>query len=302
MNPPASPTPRLAGRTVLVTGSGTGIGRHHALRLAAEGAAVVVNDLAPRPGGADAAQEVADEITAAGGTAVVAHADVSRWEEAERLVRSSVEAFGHLDVVVNNAGILRDALLVSMSEAEWDAVMAVHLKGHAAVMHHAAVYWREQSKAGRPVRASIVNTTSTSGLFGNAGQANYAAAKAGIIGLTLTAALELARYGVRSNVLVPAARTAMTEGVPALRELMKAPEDPDAFDGWHPAHVSTYVAWLAGADCPINGSVVYASGHAVRPVQTYFRTAGIEAPGRPLTLEELDEAVPPLVDKLVPRA
>ncbi|MBD9730686.1 SDR family NAD(P)-dependent oxidoreductase [Streptomyces sp. H28] len=301
MNTPASPTPRLAGRAVLVTGAGTGIGRHHALRLAAEGASVVVNDLAPRPGGTDAAQDVADEITAAGGTAVAAHADVSDWEEAGHLVRASVEAFGHLDVVVNNAGILRDTLLVSMTEAEWDAVAAVHLKGHAAVTHHAAVHWRAQAKAGRPVRASIVNTASTSGLFGNAGQANYAAAKAGIIGLTLTAALELERYGVRANVLVPAARTAMTEGVPALRELMKAPDDPDAFDAWHPAHVSTYVAWLAGADCPVNGSVVFASGKAVRPVQTYFRTEGVEAPGRPLTFAELDEAVPPLVDALVPR-
>ncbi|WKU03540.1 SDR family NAD(P)-dependent oxidoreductase [Micromonospora sp. HUAS LYJ1] len=303
MTTPTAPvTGRLDGRVAIITGAGAGLGREHALRLAAEGARVVVNDLAPGDGRPDLAAAVADEIAAAGGTAVAVHADVSDWQAAGGLIESTLQSFGRVDVVVNNAGVLRDALLVAMDEAEWDDVMRVHLKGHAALSHHAGVHWRERSKRGDEVAASVVNTSSTSGLFGNVGQANYAAAKAGIIGLTLTTALELERYGVRANVLVPAARTAMTESVPALRVLMRAPEDPADFDPWHPAHVSTYVAWLASATCPLNGSVVFASGRAVRPVQTFFRTEGIAAVDAPISVETLDERLPGLVAALEPRA
>jgi len=198
----------LDGRVAIITGAGRGIGREHALLFAREGASVVVNDLggANDGSGADAgpAQQVVDEIVAAGGKAVANTDNIATWDGAEGLVKQAVSEFGRLDVLVNNAGILRDAFIAGMDESQWDAVIAVHLKGHAATLHHAAAYWKDQSKAGETVNASVINTASASGTFmPNAGQGNYGAAKAGIAALTLVAADELDRYGVRVNAIAP---------------------------------------------------------------------------------------------------
>ncbi len=213
------PAGSCTGRVVVITGAGNGIGRAHALAFAAQGAKVVVNDLggARDGGGASVdgsgpAQAVADEITAAGGQAVANTEDISSWAGAERLIRQAVETFGGLDVVVNNAGILRDRMIVTMTEPDWDAVIGVHLKGTFAVLHHAAAYWRQRAKEGHANDARVINTTSPSGLFGNPGQANYGAAKAGIASLTVIAARELDRYGVTVNAIAPTALTRMTAG------------------------------------------------------------------------------------------
>ncbi|QMU77773.1 SDR family NAD(P)-dependent oxidoreductase [Streptacidiphilus sp. PB12-B1b] len=226
-----------AGRVIVVTGAGQGLGREHALALAAAGALVVVNDLGA------AAAKVAEEITAAGGTAVADTGDVSDWAYARALVERAVAEFGGLDALVNNAGLNRDRMLVSMTEEEWDLVLRVDLKGHVAPLRHAAGYWREQRRQGRPVAARIVNTSSGAGLMGSVGQGNYGAAKAGIAALTQIAAVELARYGVTVNAIAPSARTPMTEAVFA--ERMRAPES--GFDAMHPGNVSPLVVWLAGA-------------------------------------------------------
>ncbi|QMU69886.1 SDR family oxidoreductase [Streptacidiphilus sp. P02-A3a] len=224
-------------RVVVVTGAGQGLGREHALALAAAGARVVVNDLGA------AARAVAEEITGSGGTAVADTGDVSDWCYAEALISRAVTEFGSLDALVNNAGVNRDRMLVSMSEEEWDLVLKVDLKGHFAPLRHAAGYWREQHRQGRPVAARIVNTSSGAGLMGSVGQGNYGAAKAGIAALTQIAAVELARYGVTVNAIAPSARTPMTERVFA--ETMRAPES--GFDAMHPGNVSPLVVWLAGA-------------------------------------------------------
>src|SRR5213075_3456077 len=207
--------PDLNGKVAIVTGAGRGIGRSHALALAAAGAKVVVNDLGAGVAGEGSdpgpAEQVVEEIRNAGGEASTNGENVADFAGAERLVRQAIDHFGRLDILVNNAGILRDRMIVNMTEDEWDAVIAVHLKGHFAPTRHAAAYWRERSKAGEEVRGRVVNTSSPSGVFGNVGQANYGAAKAGIVGLTLIAAQELSRYGVTVNCLAPNARTRMTE-------------------------------------------------------------------------------------------
>jgi NAD(P)-dependent dehydrogenase (short-subunit alcohol dehydrogenase family) len=223
-------------RTVIVTGAGQGLGREHALALAAEGAQVVVNDLG------EAAKAVAEEITAAGGIAVADLGDVSDWGYAERLIGRAIAEFGALHALVNNAGVNRDRMLVSMTEADWDLVLKVDLKGHAAPLRHAAAYWRELSKQGRPVDARVVNTSSGAGLLGSIGQGNYGAAKAGIAALTIMAAAEMGRYGVIVNAIAPSARTRMTEGV---FDTMKPVEE--GFDAMDPANVSPLVVWL-GSD------------------------------------------------------
>ncbi|MFF9542493.1 SDR family oxidoreductase [Streptomyces albidoflavus] len=241
------------GRVVVVTGAGQGLGREHALALAAEGARVVVNDLG------DAAREVAKEIGARGGTAVADRGDVSDWAYAEALVARAVSTFGGLDALVNNAGINRDRMLVSMTESEWDQVMNVNLKGHAAPLRHAAAYWRTRAKSGAPVAARVVNTTSGAGLMGSVGQGNYAAAKAGIAALTVTAAAELARYGVTVNAVAPSARTPMTEAVEAFADKMRVPEE--GFDTMHPGNVSPLVVWLASAGSGgVTGRVLESEG------------------------------------------
>src|SRR5215831_5691738 len=207
--------PNLQGKVAIVTGAGRGIGREHALALAREGASVLVNDLGASLAGEGAdeapALAVVREIEALGGAAAANGDNVADFAGAKRLVDQAIESFGRLDILVNNAGILRDRMLVNMEEHEWDAVIAVHLKGHFAPTHHAAAYWRERAKEGEDVRARVINTSSPSGVFGNVGQANYGAAKAGIAGFTLIAAQELGRYGVTVNALAPNARTRMTE-------------------------------------------------------------------------------------------
>ncbi|MGI8751701.1 MAG: SDR family oxidoreductase [Acidimicrobiales bacterium] len=237
-------------RIVIITGAGNGIGRAHALAFAAEGAKVVVNDLGGDRDGsgssASAAQAVVDEITAAGGLAVASGEDISRWAGAQRLVSQAVSEFGGLDVVVNNAGILRDRMLVNVTEEEWDAVIAVHLKGTAAVAHHAAAYWRDESKAGRTRQARLINTSSPSGLFGNVGQANYGAAKAGIAALSIIAAEELGRYGVTVNIIAPTALTRMTEDLAGV--IQRAEANESGFEPLAPENISPIVVWLGSTE------------------------------------------------------
>ncbi|MEU0834588.1 SDR family oxidoreductase [Streptomyces sp. NPDC056231] len=236
------------GRVVIVTGAGRGLGRAHALAFAAEGAKVVVNDLGVgldgTGGGAGPAQEVVDEITASGGEAVAHGGDIATADGAASLVATALDTFGRLDTLVNNAGFLRDRMLVNLDEDDWDAVMRVHLKGHFLPLKHATAHWRAEAKAGRDPVARVVNTSSGAGLRGSVGQGNYAAAKAGIVGLTLVAAAESAHYGVQVNAIAPAARTRMTEQTFA--ETMAAPEGA-AFDAMAPENVSPLVVWLGSA-------------------------------------------------------
>jgi NAD(P)-dependent dehydrogenase (short-subunit alcohol dehydrogenase family) len=235
-------------RVVIVTGAGGGLGRAHALAFAAEGARVVVNDIGTSREGEGAssapAQQVVDEITAAGGEAIANTSDVADWDGAAALINSALDEFGGLDVLVNNAGFLRDRMLANMSVEEWDAVIRVHLRGHFCPLRHAAAYWKEQSKSGAAVDARIVNTSSGAGLMGSVGQGNYAAAKAGIVGLTLNASAEFRRYGVTANAIAPAARTRMTESV--MVDMMKPPET--GFDAMAPENVSPLVVWLGSAE------------------------------------------------------
>ncbi|MCX5344200.1 SDR family oxidoreductase [Streptomyces atratus] len=236
------------GRVVIVTGAGRGLGRAHALAFAAEGAKVVVNDLGVGPdgdgGSAGPARQVVDEIVAAGGEAVAHGGDIATTEGAASLVTAALETFGRLDTLVNNAGFLRDRMLVNLDEDDWDAVMRVHLKGHFLPLKHAAAHWRAEAKAGRAPVARVVNTSSGAGLLGSVGQGNYSAAKAGIVGLTLVAAAEMGRYGVQVNAIAPAARTRMTEQTFA--ETMAAPGEGE-FDAMAPENVSPLVVWLGSA-------------------------------------------------------
>jgi len=263
----------LDGRVTVITGAGNGIGREHALLFASEGAKVVVNDLGGNPDGtgADAspATKLAEEIRAAGGEAVPNHDDIADFAAAKHLIDQAVETFGRLDVLVNNAGILRDQFLHRMTEEEWDLVVRVHLKGHFSTLRHATDHWRGRSKAGEEVRAAVINTTSASGTYlANPGQANYGSAKAAIAALTLVAAAELGRIGVRVNAIAPAARTRLTVDVPGMvGELMKKPEDPDAFDTFDPAHVSPLVAYLAREDCPVTGKLFAVQGGAISELE-----------------------------------
>ncbi|MGH9264883.1 MAG: SDR family NAD(P)-dependent oxidoreductase [Acidimicrobiales bacterium] len=279
----------LEGRVALVTGAARGLGRAHALLLAAEGARLVVNDLDAEP-----AQAVVDEIVAAGGEAVAAPGDVARWETGEALVAAAVGTYGDLDILVNNAGNVADRFLATMSEQEWDDVVRVHLKGTFVPTRWAAAWWRDQAKAGRQVRASVVCTTSTSGLQGNPGQANYGAAKAGVAAFTVIAAAELARYGVRVNAVAPLARTRLTEAVPTLAELVAAPADPSAFDRWDPANVSPLVAWLASTGCTESGRVFLAHGGTVQLFRPWALEAVAEKEGR-WSAAELAQALPTLL-------
>lgn len=273
----------LEGRVAVITGAGRGIGREHALLFAAEGAAVVVNDLGGSNAGegADAttAQQVVDEIVAAGGRAVANTDSVSDWNTAEGLVQQAIDEFGRLDVLVNNAGILRDAFIPGMEESQWDAVVEVHLKGHFAMLHHAATYWKAQSKAGDQPNAAVINTASGSGVtLPNAGQANYGAAKAGIAALTLIAAEELDRYGVRVNAIAPIARTRLTLATPGMGALMAEPEDGE-LDLFSPANISPLVAYLATEKCPITGAVYAVQGGAISRLAGWHDTDTIETDG-----------------------
>ena len=288
----------LEGRVAIITGSGRGIGREHALLFAQEGAKVVINDLG---GAADGtgddrtpAQQVADEIKALGGEAVANADNVADWEGGRRLVNAALEAFGDLHILVNNAGILRDRVLVNMSEEEWDAVIHVHLKGHFVPTRWAASYWREQTKAGNVVKANVINTSSTSGLIGNAGQTNYGAAKAGIAAFSVIAAMELERYGVRVNAIAPAARTRMTEATPGLGEVVKAPDDAAKFDIWDPANVSPMVAYLATEGLPFTGRVFFVQGGKVQNMTPWQMAEAIDHDDR-WTVGELENEVKKLL-------
>jgi NAD(P)-dependent dehydrogenase (short-subunit alcohol dehydrogenase family) len=289
------------GRVVIVTGAGRGLGRAHALAFAREGAKVVVNDYGVQPDGSEpsseAANEVVEEILAAGGDAVANADDVATWDGAARLVQTAVETFGSLEVLVNNAGTVRDRMIVSTGEDEWDDVVRVHMKGHFAPARHAAGYWRDKSKAGDPVDARIINTSSGAGLLGSVGQGAYSAAKGGIAALTLVEAAELGRYGVTANAIAPSARTRMTEE--AFAEMMKKPES--GFDAMDPSNVSPLVVWLGSAESrEVTGHVFELEGGIVSVVDGYHHGPRRTKPGRwdpaelgPVVKELLAELRPP---------
>jgi NAD(P)-dependent dehydrogenase (short-subunit alcohol dehydrogenase family) len=271
----------LEGRVAIVTGSGRGVGRAYALMLAKHGAKVLVNDLGSSAGGVGAdqspAQEVVATIQAAGGEAAVNTSDVSDWKGAQQMVEQAVDTFGGLDVLINNAGILRDRMLVNMSEEEWDIVIKVHLKGTFAPLHHAANYWRAQSKAGKPVDARVINTTSHSALFANVGQANYAAAKGGIATLSQLAARELQRIGVTVNAIAPRANTRMTEG---LREWTE-----EQLDKRNPEWIAALVTWLASPESKhISGRVFEAWGYGYAVMESWQHGPMTEASKDPAEL------------------
>ena len=262
----------LDDRVAIITGAGRGLGREHALLFAAEGARVVVNDLGGGPDGsgrdAGPAQQVVDQIRAAGGHAVANADDITTAAGAQRLVQQAIDEFGALHVLVNNAGILRDRTIVNMTEGEWDDVIRVHLRGHFMPTQAAARYWREQSKAGISLQPSLINTTSTSGLFNNPGQANYGAAKTGIATLTIIAQRELDRYGVKANAIAPAARTRLTLATPGISDaILQTPDE--GFDPMDPANVSPFVAYLATAGCPIRGRIFFVGGGAIHLFQPF---------------------------------
>ena len=283
----------LDGRVAIITGAGRGIGREHALLFAREGASVVVNDLGGANDGSGSdtgpAQEVVDAIRAVGGTAVANTDDVADWAGAESLVAQAVDEFGRLDVLVNNAGILRDGFIASLDEAHWDAVISVHLKGHFAPLHHAAAYWKTQSKAGNPVAGSVINTASASGTFlPNAGQANYGAAKAGIAALTLVAAQELERYGVRANAIAPIARTRLTLATPGMSTMFAQPVEEGEFDMFSPANISPLVAYLAQESCPVTGKLLAVQGGAISLLEGWHTVATTET-HKPWTIAEIEQ-------------
>jgi len=282
------------GRVCIVTGAGRGIGREHALMLAAHGAKVVVNDLGGTMDGTGSAEgpahEVAREVVGAGGEAVANTDDISSWEGAERLVNQAIEAFGRLDVLVNNAGILRDRMLTNMTEAEWDAVIKVHLKGTAGPSHFAAAHWRDRSKAGDEVDARIINTSSPSGIYGNVGQTNYGAAKAGIAAFTIIASMELARYGVTVNAIAPAALTRMTEG------LGMGQATDEMKEQMSPKWIAPIITWLASPESKgVTGRVFDISGQALSVSEGWHRG--------PTTTPVMDPTLMgPLVEQLVAEA
>jgi NAD(P)-dependent dehydrogenase (short-subunit alcohol dehydrogenase family) len=277
---------RLSGRVAIVTGAGRGLGRAHSLALAAEGAAVVVNDLGADLQGKgmdlEPAREVVREIEAAGGRALVSGHDVGDWNEAQAMIALAVERFGSLHILVNNAGILRDRTLANMEEQDWDTVIRVHLKGHAAATKHAMTYWRDQFKAGTALSASVIHTSSLAGLVGSFGQANYAAAKLGVIGLSRVVALEGAKYNVRSNAVSPSART-------RIETSLKVPP-PDQFDVFDPANVSPLIVWLAAEQCTATGQVFQAYGDRIELMAHTTIANDLRTQGR-WTLDALDKAL-----------
>ncbi len=285
----------LDGRVAVITGAGRGIGREHALLFAREGARVVVNDLGGDNAGEGSdsgpAHAVVDEITAAGGSAVANTANIATWDGAESVVRQAIDGFGRLDVLVNNAGILRDSFIAGMEESQWDAVIAVHLKGHFAMLRHAAAYWKAQSKAGERPNAAVINTASGSGVtLPNPGQANYGSAKAAIAALTLIAAEELERYGVRVNAIAPIARTRLTLATPGMGTLMSEPEEGE-LDLFSPANISPLVAYLATEKCPITGKVYAVQGGAISALQGWHDTETIETDG-PWLIDDIAARLP----------
>jgi len=282
------------GRVVIITGAASGIGREHALELARQGAKVVVNDVA-------STDAVVKEIEDIGGEALGFHGDVSEWEAAEQLVRAAVETFGDLHAVVNNAGILRDKMIVTMTPNQWDAVIKVHLRGTFCVTRHAAAYWRAQDKAGTPTdHPRVVNTSSPSGLFGNVGQANYGAAKAGIASFTVIAADELARLGVGVNAVAPTALTDMTAGLDSYVAAVREQSESSGFDVGSPANISPVVAWLASAHTEgVTGRVLTVKGGEISVAETWVKGPTAVKQGR-WRSEELGAVIPELVAQARP--
>jgi len=303
----------LDGKVAIVTGAGRGLGRSHALLLAQEGAQVVVND----PGGEwdgkgsdnRPAQTVVEEIEAMGGKAVANFDSCSDWKAAKGLVQQAIDTFGDLNILVNNAGILRDKMSFNIEEDDWDSVIDVHLKGHMAPSKFAVEYWRNRGKAGEPVYGRIINTASESGLFGNAGQINYAAAKAGIAAMAIVLGREMAKYGVTANAIAPRARTRMTEGT--FGDAFSA-NDESGFDVFAPENVSPLIAWLASpAAQDISGQVFIVWGAEITVAQGWTPVAKIDAGGKPWTIDDLadqggklfekrDRGVPPFLLDLPP--
>lgn len=265
----------LDNRVAIITGAGGGLGAAHAKVFASEGCAVVVNDI-----NAEAAQVVVDEITAAGGKAIANTSDITNYEDSANAVKQAIDSFGDLHIVLNNAGVNRDRMFASMTEAEWDTIMAVHLKGHFCISSHAVQYWRGLSKEGKAVDARIINTTSGAGLQGSIGQSNYAAAKAGIAALTLNQAAELGRYGITANAIAPAARTGMTTAVEEMATRMAKPED-GSFDYWAPENVSSLLAWLGSAEsAKVTGRVFESEGGKISIADGWRTTKGVDKGAR----------------------
>jgi NAD(P)-dependent dehydrogenase (short-subunit alcohol dehydrogenase family) len=282
------------GRVVIITGAGGGLGRAHALAFADEGASVIVNDINP-----DAARNVVSEIEAAGGKAVANTSDITNYESSAEAVAQAIETYGDLHVVLNNAGINRDRMFASMTEDEWDAIMAVHLKGHFCISSHAVHHWRAQSKAGSEVSARIINTTSGAGLQGSIGQSNYAAAKAGLCALTLNQAAELGRYGITANAIAPAARTGMTTAVDAMATMMAKPDD-GSFDYWSAGNVSPLLVWLGSVESSaISGRVFEAEGGKLSIADGWRSTEGVDKGAR-WEPTEIAAAMDELLAKEVP--
>jgi NAD(P)-dependent dehydrogenase (short-subunit alcohol dehydrogenase family) len=285
-------TGELTGRVAIVTGAGRGLGRSYALALAASGADVVVNDLGvDRTGNLpdhSAADQVVAEIVAAGGSAVANHDDVSNWEGGQRMIATAIAQFGDLHIVVNNAGILRDRRLVNMTEQDWDGVITTHLKGHFVPTRWAAQHWRDEYRAGRFARRSLINTSSTSGLMANPGQANYGTAKSGIATFSQICAKELEEFGVATNCVVPAARTRLTESAPGLGDMVQPPVESALFDVWHPDNVAPVVCYLASDQCSFNGATFFVQGGKVSFMRGWQMGTALERDQR-WTVEELRE-------------
>ena len=270
---------RLDGKVAIVTGGGNGVGKEHALLLAAEGAKVVVNDL-----GVDA-ESTANEINNSGGKAISVQGNVAEWETGERLVSAAIESFGDLHILINNAGMLRDAMSFSMNEKQFDEVIAVHLKGHFVCARAAAVFWRKEAKSGKESPRRIIHTSSESGLFGGPGQSNYASAKGGILTLSITLGRELSKYGVTTNVVAPRARTGLTDYI----QSMAAPEDPEDFDIYDPANVSPFVVWLCTDEAQeINGQAFIVGGSGIWWMRNWSHQNNIKLDAERWTLAAID--------------
>lgn len=284
----------LDNRVAIITGAGGGLGAAHARVFASEGCAVVVNDI-----NEEAAQKVVDAITAAGGKAIVNTSDITNYDDSLNAVKQAIDTYGDLNIVLNNAGVNRDRMFASMTEQEWDTIMAVHLKGHFCISSHAVHYWRGQSKEGKAVSGRIINTTSGAGLQGSIGQSNYAAAKAGIAALTLNQAAELGRYGITANAVAPSARTGMTMGVPEMAERMAPPED-GSFDHFAPENVSVLLAWLGSEESShITGRVFESEGGRICIADGWRTTEGVDK-GAQWQPAEIGSAMDELLKKEVP--
>ena len=281
-------------RVVIVTGAGGGLGAAHARVFAREGASVIVNDI-----NEPAAQSVVDEIVRAGGKAVVNTSSITHYEDSLNAVKQAIDTFGGLHVAVNNAGVNRDRMFASMTEAEWDTIMAVHLKGHFCISSHAVHYWRGLAKEGKAVDARIINTTSGAGLQGSIGQSNYAAAKAGIAALTLNQAAELGRYGITANAIAPAARTGMTTAVEEMATRMAKPID-NSFDYWDPENVSSLIVWLGSSQSShVTGRVMESEGGKISIADGWRSTKGLDK-GAKWEPDEMTDAIAQLLDQETP--